>query len=146
VTPENLAAARLALGRDLTIDIETMGAKTRRWRTTEIWFTRVGGEVYICGTPGAGERERERAPRDWLANLIANPEFRFVLKESAAVSLPARAVRVTDEGERRRVFSAPEASWYRDQTRSIDALVAYGPLVRVEFTGVAAELNVCGQS
>ncbi|MEM8708767.1 MAG: hypothetical protein AAGE98_20050, partial [Actinomycetota bacterium] len=39
-----------------------------------------------------GDREREYAPRDWMANLKAHPEFRFVLKESTDESLEARAV------------------------------------------------------
>ena len=139
--PDDLSGARSALERDTTIDIVTVGAKTGRSRKTEIWFIRVEGQVYICGTPGAAYREREREPRDWLANLIANPDFWFVLKESESLSLPARASRVTDEAERRRVFSSPQAAWYREQTGSLDALVDFGPMVRVEFIGEAAELN-----
>ena len=40
-----------ALATDLTIDIVTKGARTGKMRTTEIWYTRVGGEIYITGTP-----------------------------------------------------------------------------------------------
>lgn len=137
----DLDAARAALARDLTIDIVTTGARTGLPRTTEIWFMRIDGVVYICGTPGAGDTERERAPRDWMANLMANPDFRFVLKESGSIELPARAHPVPDEAERRRVFSAQETGWYRAQTGSIDALVDRGPIVRIEFTGAAAALN-----
>ena len=141
MNPGDLEAARAALAADLTIDILTTGRRSGEPRTTEIWFTRVDGAIYICGTPAAGIRERERLPRDWLANLAANPDFDFVFKESAAVSVPARAIVVTDPDERRRVYSHPAAAWYLDQTGSIDALVANAPLVRVEFTGAATPLN-----
>lgn len=137
----DLGAARAALRRDLTIDIVTTGRRSGEPRTTEIWFMVVDDVVYICGTPGAGDTEREYWPRDWMANLLAEPEFSFVLKESASMSLPARAEPVVDPEERRRVFSSPVTGWYRDQTGSVDALVAHGPMVRVEFVGDAAPLN-----
>lgn len=61
---------REALVNDRTIDLATKGAKTGRWRTTEIWFTRFDERVVICGTPGAnGEGGAEYHPRSWLANL-----------------------------------------------------------------------------
>lgn len=141
MTPADLDAARAALEADLTIDIVTVGRRSGEPRTTEIWFTRIDGAIYICGTPAAGEHERERLPRDWLANLITTPDFTFVLKESASASLPARATVVTEPDERRHVFGHPAARWYLDQTRSLDALVDRAPLVRVEFTGPAAGLN-----
>lgn len=141
MTPEDLDAARAALAADLTIDIITIGRRSGEPRTTEIWFTRVDGEIYICGTPAAGIRERDRLPRDWLANLAASPDFDFIFKESATVSVPARAIVVTDPVERRQVYEHPAASWYLEQTGSIEALVDNAPLVRVEFTGAAAPLN-----
>ena len=70
-----------------------------------------------------------------------NREFDFVLKESAQITLPARATVVTDREERTRVFSAPDSAYYRDTTGSIDRLVDEAPLVRVTFTGDAAALN-----
>ncbi len=101
----------------------------------------VDGHVYIVGTPGAGEAEREYWPRDWMANLLAHPDFTFVLKESIDLELPATATPVDDVDEKRRVFSAPATGWYRSQTGSLDALVEHGPIVRVAFTGAAAALN-----
>ena len=141
MTPTELDAARAALAADLTIDIVTTGRRSGEPRTTEIWFTRVDGSIYICGTPAAGFREREPLPRDWLANLAATPDFDFAFKESVSLSVPARAVVVTDPAERRRVYAHPAASWYLEQTGSLDALVEHAPLVRVEFTGDAAPLN-----
>ncbi|MEO0493062.1 MAG: nitroreductase/quinone reductase family protein [Actinomycetota bacterium] len=142
MTPERLDAVRDALARDLTIDIVTLGARSGEWRTTEIWYVIVDGRIYICGTPAAGDQEREYAPRDWMANLKAHPEFRFVLKESLVESIDARATVVTHPDERRRVFSADVTGWYRRQTGSLDALVAHGPMVRVEFLGPAAGLDL----
>ena len=139
--PTDLDAARAALRRDLTIDIVTLGRRSGEWRTTEIWFMVVDGQIYICGTPGAGTNETDYWPRDWMANLLAEPDFRFVLKESIDLVLTARAEPVTDADERRRVFSSPVTGWYRDQTGSIDALVDAGPIVRVTFIGDASPLN-----
>ena len=141
MTPADLDAARAALRSDLTIDIVTRGRRSGEPRTTEIWFMVVDDVVYICGTPGAGDDEREYWPRDWMANLLAEPDFSFVFKESVDLALPARATPVTDPDERRRVFGSEVTGWYRDQTGSVDALVANGPIVRIEFTGAAAALN-----
>jgi hypothetical protein len=141
VDATELEAARSALATDQTIDIVTTGAKSGARRTTEIWFTRVAGEIYITGTPAGDGTTGARRRRDWLANLTAHPEFEFVLKESVDAVLPAVATVVTDRDERTRVFSAPEAAYYRDTTGSIDRLVDEAPLVRVAFVGGASPLN-----
>ena len=142
MSPDRLDEIQTAIRRDMTVDIVTLGARSGEWRTTEIWYVLVDGRIYICGTPAAGEREREYAPRDWMANLKANPEFSFVLKESTDEVLPARATVVTDADERRRVFTADATGWYRRQTGSVEALVAEGPMVRVELLGDAADLEL----
>ena len=144
VDPTELEAARSALAADQTIDIVTIGARSGERRTTEIWFTRVGDAIYITGTPAGDGTQGQRRKRDWLANLTAHPEFEFVLKQSARVTLPAIATVVSDREERTRVFSAPGAGYYRDTTGSIDRLVDEAPLVRVTFTGDAANLNPPG--
>lgn len=132
---------RQALLSDRTIDIVTRGARTGRLRTTEIWFTRIGDEVFICGTPGGDGSSGAPRPRDWLANLRANPDFVFRFKESLDAEVDARAQVVTDPAERERVFAAPETQWYRDQVGSVRPLVEGSPLVKVTFTGAAAPLN-----
>ena len=132
---------RAALADDLTIDIITTGARTGVARTTEIWFVRVDGEIYICGTGAPDAYGAPARPRDWLANLKANPDFTFVLKESIQVALSARAEVIVDSAVRTRVFSAPETVWYREHGSSLEALVRSGPMVQVLFTGDAAVLN-----
>ena len=139
--PSRLDDLRRALSEDRTIDIVTRGAKTGERRRTEIWFTRVGDEIFICGTPAGDGTPAPRRRRDWLANLKAHPELDFVLKESVDEVLPAVATEVTDPEERRRVYSAPETSYYREQTGSLDRLVDEAPLVKVTFVGDAARLN-----
>jgi deazaflavin-dependent oxidoreductase (nitroreductase family) len=71
-----------ALRQDRVIDITTSGRKTGLPRRKEIWFHNVDDCLYITGTPGR--------PRDWLANLLAHPQFTFHLKESVQADLPAR--------------------------------------------------------
>ena len=124
-----------ALEEDQTIDIITIGAKTGLPRRIEIWFTNISGRIIICGTPGATGGPGRRTPRDWLANLKVNPEFTFCLKESTNAELPARAVEIVDEEDRRYLMSAPETKWYRDQVDSIDDLVMNSPIVEVFFDG-----------
>ena len=125
---------RNALNSDQTIDIITTGAKSGLLRKIEIWFTNVDGRIIICGTPGGTGGKGPRTPRDWLANLKANPEFMFCLKESLNVELPARAVIIVDPDDRRQLMSAPQTKWYRDQVDSIDDLVAGSPIVEVFFS------------
>lgn len=132
---------RAALDRDRTIDITTTGAKTGLPRTTEIWFTKVGDQIIICGTPAAEGGGGPRAGRHWLANMIANPEFLFCLKETLQAELTARAYVVRDKDERRRLMSASETQWYRDQVDSVEQLVEDSPIVKVEFAGEFEEIN-----
>jgi hypothetical protein len=99
----------------------------------------VDGQTYICGTPNASQPGVERRPRDWLANLVANPAFVIRLKSSVHVELPARATRVDDPAERRRVLTAPNTEYYRNAV-SLEAALAHSPMVRVQFTGDAAWL------
>ena len=127
------AEIQKALQEDRTIDIITIGAKTGLPRRIEIWFTNVNGRIIICGTPGATGGPGTRTPRDWLANLKANPDFTFCLKESTNAELPARAVEIVDLEDRRYLMSAPATKWYRDQVDSIDELVMNSPIVEVFF-------------
>jgi hypothetical protein len=80
VAPRDIEDLRRALAADQTIDIVTVGAKTGSRRVTEIWFTRIGDEIFITGTPAGDSTTAPRRGRDWLANLAANPAFEFVLK------------------------------------------------------------------
>ena len=78
----NKEELRAALNQDRTIDIITTGAKSGLPRRIEIWFTNVSGRIIITGTPNAEGKKGRYTPRDWLANLLAHPQFTFHLKES----------------------------------------------------------------
>lgn len=122
-----------ALHKDKTIDMVMIGAKSGKIRTTEIWFTRIHDRIIICGTPAAEGGSGPHKPRHWLANLKANPEFVFCLKESIKAELPARAVIITDPDDRLMLMSAPATHWYRSQVNSVEELVKYSPIVEVFF-------------
>lgn len=124
-----------------TVDILTVGRRTGRVRPTEIWTTVVAGEIYVCGTPAAGPRSGQHEPRDWLANLLAEPRFTLRLKQSVAVELPARAVPVDDRTTRERVFAAPQCAYYREHSRSLDDLVDHGPMVHLELLDEARAVS-----
>jgi deazaflavin-dependent oxidoreductase (nitroreductase family) len=109
---------------DPTIDITTTGRRSGEPRRIEIWMLDIDGRFFITGTPG---------PRDWLANLRADPGLTVHLKRQAHVELPATATPVTDEATRRQVLGHLTARWYRSQS-SVDDLVATAPMVEVVFT------------
>lgn len=133
-----------ALKTDRTIDIVTVGARTGIKRITEIWFTNIEGRIVICGTPSADGGLGRRSKRDWLANLKANPEFEFCLKNAVKLCLPARAIPVIDLSDRRKIMSATATRWYREQGYSVDELVAGSPIVDVVFLGEYQYLNTSG--
>jgi deazaflavin-dependent oxidoreductase (nitroreductase family) len=115
-----------ALVRGLTCDITTTGRTSGKPRRIEIWYFMVDGRVYITGTPG---------PRDWYANLLAEPRMVFHVKEGARADLPAHASPITDPAERRRIIGAVMRSnnWFRAQSFDLDTWIAGSPLVEVEF-------------
>ena len=125
-------AIQMALEKDLVIDITTTGKRTGRPSRIEIWFHNVDGQLYIIGTPG---------PRDWYANLAANPEFIFHLKVSAQADLPCRATPVRDTSRRREIFQRilEQSQGRRELGVSLDQWVDESPLVHVEMMGRQAD-------
>jgi deazaflavin-dependent oxidoreductase (nitroreductase family) len=117
-----------ALAQDRIIDITTTGRKTGEPRRIEIWFHRLDGRCFITGTPGR--------PRDWYANLVANPGFTFHLKESATADLPATARPITDPAEREQVLAgllAPLGAFTSKPGQEAEVWVANSPLVEITF-------------
>ena len=119
------SAIEHALKSDSLIDITTVGRKTGNPTTIEIVFHNFDGELYITGSPGK---------RDWYANLLANPQFTFHLKQSTRADLPARAIPITDEAERRRVLSKVVEKWKRQH--EMEAFMQSSPLVKVQLESV----------
>jgi len=83
---------RDALARGGVVDITTVGAKSGADRRIEIVFHQFDGKYYITGKPGIR--------RDWLANMIANPQFTVHLKDGVTADVPAEAHEITDGDQR----------------------------------------------
>jgi len=113
-----------ALADDRTVDITTVGRRSGQPRRIEIWFHNLDGRIYISGRPGR---------RGWYANVVAQPDFVFHLKESAQADIPARAHPITDPAERRRVLSGVLAGIGREG--ALDDWVDRSPLIEVELLG-----------
>ena len=84
--------------RERIIDITTLGRRTGRARRIEIFFYRATGRTYLCSGAGGGAT-------GWHANMLANPDFTFHLKNGVRADLPARATPVTDPAERQAVLT-----------------------------------------
>ena len=113
-----------ALANDLIIDITTTGRASGEPRRLEIWYHVVEGRYYITGRPG---------PRSWYANLLANPQLTFHLKQSTQADLPATARPVTDPNEKRAVFlNAQKLSEYIN-TQNVQDWIDASPLIEVTF-------------
>jgi deazaflavin-dependent oxidoreductase (nitroreductase family) len=113
-----------ALETDRLIDFTATGRKTGQPRRKEIAFHYLDGEVFIAGPP---------RPRDWLANLTANPEFTVHFKQSLQADMPATAIVVTDKAKRREVFTKMAERRGDRQPINVDEWVEGSPLVQIEF-------------
>ena len=91
-------ALQKALEKDWYIDITTLGRRSGRPHRVEVMLRYVDGHAYLSNQPGA--------KRDWIANLLADPEFTYHVKQSTRRDLRARVVPVTEPKERERVFRA----------------------------------------
>jgi deazaflavin-dependent oxidoreductase (nitroreductase family) len=111
-----------ALQHDRLVDITTIGRTSGRPHRLEIGFHYFDGAYYISGLPG---------PRDWYANLLAQPQFTVHVKQSAKADLPALATPITDEADRRPILEKVTARWGRQS--QLDDFVARSPLVSVQF-------------
>jgi deazaflavin-dependent oxidoreductase (nitroreductase family) len=111
-----------ALERGEFVDITTTGRRSGRPHRVEVALFEVRGRIYLTGFPG---------PRDWYANLLAEPRFVVHLKGDPASDLPALARPVGDPGERATVFGdlAPRLR------QRPEVMVAASPLVEVSFPG-----------
>ena len=113
-----------ALEKDRLIDITTTGRKSGRPHRVEIGFHVLDDGLFIAGIPGR---------RDWLANLAANPQFTFHLKESVQMDIPATATLITVESKRREVFAKLAEQRPGGRPMDVDAWVEDSPLIQVEL-------------
>lgn len=118
----------LANGRHL-IDITTTGRQSGQPRRVEIVFHLIGGRIYISGMPRAGHT------RAWLRNLAADPHFTFHLKGPVSADLAATARIVSDEAERRAIFTEIVKTW---EGQDLETMVLHSPLIEVTLPALAA--------
>lgn len=111
----------------VTIDITTIGRTSGVPRRIEIWLVNVNGRVIICGTPD---------PRDWMANVRADPSVTLHFKERARFDVEATATVVTDLVERREVWEHSATRWYRGEA-PLDDLIDTAPIIELHI-GVAS--------
>ena len=62
----------------ITVDITTTGRRSGEPQRIEIWIVKIGERIVIGGSP---------RPRDWLANLGADPALTVHLKEQPVARL-----------------------------------------------------------
>ena len=91
--------------------------------------------MVISGAPG---------PRDWLANLAADPRFVFHLKRGVVADLPATARIVTDEAQRRHLLEPICRTWNR--LGDLESFVARAPLIEVTFDDPALDREEAAQA
>jgi deazaflavin-dependent oxidoreductase (nitroreductase family) len=101
-----------------TIDLTTIGRRSGRRHTVEIWWFHVDGRFIITGTPGR---------RDWLANVRANPR---VTVSAGNGEFHGTATEIDDAAFKHRVFTDARIGWYRTQA-DLDELIATAPMVEV---------------
>jgi deazaflavin-dependent oxidoreductase (nitroreductase family) len=119
---------RRSLTHGHTIDITTTGRRTGESRRIEIVFHNFDGRLYITGMPSP----RTRA---WLHNLAADPHFTFHLKGPVSADLPATARVITDDAERRAIFSKVIQVW---KGQDVETMTQYSPLIEVTLDDLAA--------
>ena len=86
-----------AIQKDRLIDITTIGRKSGKSYRKEVLLRQLDGQPYLSHTPGS---------RDWVANLLANSNFTYHLKESINLDLPARAAEITDIDQKRLIIKS----------------------------------------
>jgi deazaflavin-dependent oxidoreductase (nitroreductase family) len=111
--------ARLA--RTRTIDLTTIGRRSGRLATIEIWWFHFEGRFIVTGTPG---------PRDWYANVLAN---RNVMVRARAEEYQGQASVVADRAFRQRFFTDGPTRWYPAQSQ-LTALVETAPMIQIELS------------
>ena len=116
MTPTPTDRERLA--RTRTVDLTTIGRRSGRPRTVEIWWFHVDGRFIITGTPGR---------RDWLANVRANPSVKISAGDGV---FHGTATEIDDADFKRRVFGDPQIGWYRNQAQ-LNHLVETAPMIEI---------------
>ena len=115
---------RDALSIDMVVDITTIGRRTGQARRIEIWCHLMDGQLFLAASPG---------PRSWYANLAANSGVTLHLKDEVKADIAVSARPITDEAERRDVFTrlAAQSGFRQGQGLEVESWVAGSKLVEL---------------
>ena len=117
-------AVRDALSIDMVVDITTIGRRSEQPRRIEIWCHLMDGQLFLAASPG---------PRSWYANLYANSEVTLHLKDEVKADIPVSARPITDQAERRDVFTrlAAQSAFRQGQGLDVEPWVEGSKLVEL---------------
>lgn len=120
-------AVKEALDRGGIVDITTTGRRTGQPRRLEIYLHQFDGVYYLTGRPGW--------KRDWVANILAHPEFTVHLKRGITADVPVVGEPEPDPEVRGEIlYRALVESWGSDPEKSRNALsrwVEQAPFIRL---------------
>ncbi|HET9261184.1 MAG TPA: nitroreductase/quinone reductase family protein [Acidimicrobiia bacterium] len=88
---------RQAMERGGIADITTIGRNSGQPRRIEIYFHHFDGKFYLTGRPST-------RTRDWVANILAHPEFTLHLKRGVTADVAVVGRPEPDENERARIL------------------------------------------
>jgi hypothetical protein len=80
---------RQALETSRVIDVTSIGRKSGKPHRMEIPIFNVDGRLFLIGDPRTHDEKHDLRPRDWYANMAANPQCTVHLKTAFRVDLPA---------------------------------------------------------
>jgi deazaflavin-dependent oxidoreductase (nitroreductase family) len=109
-----------------TIDLTTIGRRSGRPATVEIWWFHFEERFIVTGTPGR---------RDWYANVLSNPTVVVQARTDRSRTTsdyPGVATVVSDEAFRRRFFTDGATRWYSTESE-LEALVKTAPMIQIDF-------------
>jgi len=122
------AAITSALEKGGIVDITTKGRKSGQPRRIEIYLHNLDGDLYLTGRPGF--------PRDWVANIAANPATTIHLKRGVSADVATHGTVIRDpEAKADIILRARVESWNADPDEAradLDHWVETAPLVRLD--------------
>ena len=118
------SGVRDALSIDMVVDITTIGRRSGHARRIEIWCHLMDGQLFLAASPG---------PRSWYANLYANRDVTLHLKDEVKADIPVSARPITNEEERRDVFTrlAAQSGFRQRQGLDVEPWVEGSKLVEL---------------
>jgi deazaflavin-dependent oxidoreductase (nitroreductase family) len=118
-----------ALAKGGIVDITTTGRRSGEPRRLEIYLHNLDGVLYLTGRPGR--------PRDWVANIAANPKMVVHLKRGIQADVPATGTVIWDPAAKADIIArARVQSWGVDPAEAAaesDVWAKGAPLVRVDI-------------